>query len=284
MSEISDEMLMAYADGALDPVQRRLVDSYLQTSQDGAARLAPFLSTGALLQRQLAPMLSWPVPPDLVETIRKAPMATAPAAKGSIAKFAALPKSEPLAAPGFWTQLVELITAPLPFGLVATACTAALLFGGVTGWALRGMPEGEPPSTALVALNNGKFVAAAPLAHVLEAQASKTTAVVYTADGDVSIAPFMTFATHDKHFCRQYDITLATGAQAAGLGCRQTDGTWTIEVHTAVASAAGTRDDLSRPASSRALPAIDAVADTLIDGPALPIATESDLIKNGWRN
>ncbi len=276
MSEISDEVLMSYADGALDDVERRRVDIYLKGSADGRARLEAFVRTAAILRREFAPVLHWPVPDALVDAIHDAPIAAAPAA-GRMAFEAAASQ------PSLWSRLNGLFSSSLPFGLVATACSAALLIGGIAGWSLKA-PSQETSEGALVAMHAGRFVAAEGLSKVLDAQPSKAAATIGLGGQSLSITPVMTFATADNRFCRQYDVAVENGTRAAGLACRTPGAPWTIEAHSILAKATAADGGLSRPAGANTSPAIDAAAEALIDGPALTLDREAALIASGWRN
>lgn len=276
MSEISDEVLMAYADGALDDMERRRVDIYLKASPDGRARLEAFVRTAAVLRREFAPVLHWPVPNALADLIYTAPMAAAPSAGRTSSSAAAY-------RPSLWTRLNTVVQGSLPFGLVATACSTALLIGGFAGWSLRA-PSPLTAAPALVAMEAGTFVASPGLSKVLDAQPSKAAVNVALGGHSVSITPVMSFATADNRFCRQYDVAVENGTRAAGLACRTSGAPWTIEAHSIVAKAAQTGAGLSRPAGANTAPAIDAAADALIDGPALTLEREAALIANGWRN
>ena len=275
MSEISDDILMAYADGALDEAERRRVETVLNTSGETRKRLEVFTSTAALLKRELGPVLHWPLPDELADAIHNAPVAQRASSHGSVIK--------PSLRPTLWSRLNEMVSSSLPFGLVAAACSAALLIGGAAGWSLH-TPTQATPAPALVALEDGKFIASPELSKVLDTQPSKAAALSSLAGQPVSITPVMTFATTDSRFCRQYDVAVENGARAAGLACRASGASWTIEAHSLLANAAPSGDGLSRPAGANTSPAIDAVADMLIEGPALTLDREAALIKNGWRD
>jgi hypothetical protein len=270
--EVSDEVLMAYADGALDPAERRRIDLYLQNSADGRARLAPFAATrSAELAREFSDVLHWNIPEHLVETIFAAPMAKAPSA---VAPHAA-PK---VAQAGLVARVAEFFAMPLSFGSLAAAFCSALLIGGLAGWSAHGRNEPAASAEALITLGNA---AGSGLAQALETSPVKQPVTIVADGRNVSVTPTMSFVTRDKQFCRQYKVATEANAHFAGLGCRQANGEWRIEAHSTVAAKAH-GNDLGRPAAANTSPVIDAVADQLIDGPALTPEAESALIAKGW--
>lgn len=278
MSDVSDELLMAYVDGALDPAERARVDAYLRAAPEAAGRLAPFLATGRdSLGRTFAPLLDRPLPEALVDAIFAAPMAAEPLTSRR-------PVGRAAASVSFWTRLFEVLSAPMALGAFGIACATALIVGGVAGWSLHSGSPATTSGSALIALSNGGLAAGAGLAKALEASPSMTASTVVADGSTVSIMPTLTFKSQDGRACRQYELGLASGQRFAGLGCRGGDGAWRIEAHSPIAAAKSANGEgLSRVAGGTASPAVDAITEQVMDGAALSAEAESALIKNGWR-
>lgn len=139
--EVSDDMLMALADGELNDTDARHLRERLRVDPDLAARYADFAQTRALMQEAFPPE---PVPERLIAAVMAG---EAPRAGGTVVPFRArvtaasgwgmaLAASVVLAVGGFWAGRG---TAPQTWGPthVATA-TAALPTGGETG-----LPDGS---------------------------------------------------------------------------------------------------------------------------------------------
>ena len=67
MSEetFSDEMLMRFADGELDPAEMAVIEKAMETNDELVARVAMFIETKAQAQAALKPLLDEPVPEKL---------------------------------------------------------------------------------------------------------------------------------------------------------------------------------------------------------------------------
>ena len=75
MSQISDEMIMAYADGELGDDDRRAVETYLAGNPAAAARLRAFEVSGRSLARLYDDAMRQPVPDRLIQSVRTADVA-----------------------------------------------------------------------------------------------------------------------------------------------------------------------------------------------------------------
>ncbi len=129
---VSDETLMAYADGELAADDRRQLEAMLAVDQELRARLAPFTATGANLASVFARPMREPVPARLIMAVDAAMRANDAAAarkagRGSgsrgfleRARLALLESQFRLTGPAF-----------------ALACAGLMVAGGVSGWALK---------------------------------------------------------------------------------------------------------------------------------------------------
>ena len=74
MTDISDEVLMAYADGELDASGCARVETYIAEDHKGVARLAVFTSTGRSLGMLYDEPMRQPAPQRLIETVLNSPL------------------------------------------------------------------------------------------------------------------------------------------------------------------------------------------------------------------
>ncbi|HKU96086.1 MAG TPA: anti-sigma factor [Vineibacter sp.] len=68
---VRDEDLHAYVDGHLDPARRRIVDAYLSTDRDAAARVADWTEQNRRLSALFDPVLDEPIPPQITAAIAR---------------------------------------------------------------------------------------------------------------------------------------------------------------------------------------------------------------------
>ena len=69
MSDITDELLMAYADGELDSAEQRRVERYLANDPASAQRLEMFTQTGRDLGRLFDQPMREAIPERLLQTV-----------------------------------------------------------------------------------------------------------------------------------------------------------------------------------------------------------------------
>lgn len=264
MTVLSDETLMAFADGELDAVTRARVAAQAEKDSSLRARLAAFEATGRSLSTRYRRAMEEPVPERLLAAV----LGTAPA-----------PICRPV--PGLLGNIRDAVSSLFtPAPRFAAVAAAALAIGVIAGWGLRRAVTG-PELAGLIALEAQSVVAAGDLKRVLETAASGTrvTASGAGAAGEV-IRARMTFKSRDDGFCRQYEIASGNGQGYAGIGCRDTAGRWQIRMH-APALIAPQADQRTIAAGADA--AVVAAVEQLLDGDALGAADEADLIAKGWK-
>ena len=74
MQNMSDEMLMAYADDALSNAERRQVEAAIAVNPQLRRRLEPFVVTRSTLPEVFSEALTSPLPGRLLKTVMTAPM------------------------------------------------------------------------------------------------------------------------------------------------------------------------------------------------------------------
>jgi anti-sigma factor RsiW len=279
VSLISDELLMAYADGELDNSERANVETCLQQSPDVAARLAVFSATGRGLANIFDKPMLEPVPQRLVDAIY-APASVAAQVSGPAIGLAyenvipfAVRKQQARAAsrPAFQQQLS-----------LAAACVTLLAVGAGSYWFFNQTAGKTGETFALAQSSSGDRIASAELANVLDTVLGDKTAVAVIAGKEATIKPLFTFATADKNFCRQYEIMRGQAQAIAGVACRSGAGQWHVETHVAFDAASAKAGDI-KPAGKASNESVEAAVNRLISGDVLGNDQEAALMKQGWK-
>ena len=277
--EISDEVLMAFADGALDAQTHAHVGARVRAEPDLARRLAAFEVTGKALGELFDEVLHEPVPERLLAIVRqRSPEGTS------------LNVRKPVAS----TLLVALRNL-LPSG--SGYAMGAVAFGLLLALGIAGRLPGPGKTDdlaagehGLVARENGRLVARGNLKDALDSVPSGTRMV--SAQG-ATLRPVLTFRNQSGQYCRQYEVGLADGQHVAGLACRGADGTWGVQLQASAdtktdGSSAKGRNDSEPGAYETAsgptrVPAIEAKIDEIIQGDALGREEEGELLRKSWR-
>ena len=242
---VSDEALMAYADGEADASTRAAIEAAMRDDPEVRRRIDEHRALRQVLQGAFAAALDEPVPQRLIDAAR------GQASAGSVVDLAA-------------TR-----TGPAPAAAVvsarggrrswqAFAMAASLLIGvalGYLGW--------HDSAVSIKAGSNGELIAASGLAQALSNQLSEDRSPALAATTGVS------FRSKTGDYCRTFLLN-GTGA-TAGLACREGND-WQIKVLAQAPPAANTAN--FRPASSADSPAVRAAVEESIEGEPLDLAGE----------
>jgi hypothetical protein len=249
----SDEVLMAYADGELEPAVRDEVEQAMRRDPEVAAAVERHRALRADVFAAFAGVLDEPVP----ERLQPHPTVTAPAPADGPVRIDALAAAgaRPLAPRWRWPQ----------WGAMAASLAVGVL-SGVLGWRNLHGADADAP----VATRDGALVAQGQLADVLSRQLASTSANA-NADGKGPRVG-LSFRARDGHYCRSFQL----GA-SAGLACRE-GGQWRIPV-----LAEGEREGGAYRQAGNALPpaVLDAI-DGRIAGGTLDAAAERAASGRGW--
>jgi hypothetical protein len=257
MTHFSDEILMAYADGELDPDTSVQVQAAMAGDAGMARRVARHRAMRDDVYATFAPILDEAVPQRLSDALRQAQPAPAFAPK-------------PAANQNRWS---------LPaWGALAASLVVGVLIGKMALPLFEsGHRQGAPADA--VATIDGQVTAGGALARALSQQLASAPR-----EGQpVSIG--ITFRTADGQFCRSF--TLHDGGRQAsalaGLACKapEADDRWIIPV------LVETRPDTTASATYRmagsAAPAILQAIDERIAGHPLDAAAERHALQRNWR-
>lgn len=259
MMHFSDETLMAYADGELDPATGAQVEAAMAGDAAMAGRVARHRAMRDDVYASFAPVLDEAVPQRLRDALRQAQAAPASPA--------------PAYAPG---PAANQSRWSLP---VWGALAASLVVGVLIGKMAMPLFAAGGGKSAAVATVDGRLAAGGALARALSQQLASAPRQGQA----VSIG--ITFRAADGQFCRSF--TLRDGppesAPLAGLACRAPAGgdRWLIPV------LVETPPDTAAPAGYRmaasAAPAVLQAIDERIAGQPLDAAAERQVLQRNWR-
>jgi hypothetical protein len=279
LERLPEEVLMAYADGALDEAETRRVEAILAADPAEQARLSPYVVTRDVLAGMFCEALTSPVPDRLIGTVLSTPVGIRAQAVQS-------------AGPSFMSRIRELLFPETPGFASAFALGAAVFLIAGAGW-LAGhasLPATSPQS--VIALDGDAVYADGALRAALDTTPSSSA----FEQGLFKVTPVLTFRDDGDHLCRQYALARAGGAPYAGYACRTQDGRWSIAFHAltphgpanhkahANSGAGQSQDNGFTPAGAPELAALEGAIDRSIKGDALSGADEALLISNGWND
>lgn len=242
-----DEILMAYADGELEPGQRAEIDAAIAKDPGLALRVQQHRALRERLGGAFSKVLDQPLPERLEAAARGGgPRVDAPG-RGNVLQFPARSARAPSPA---W-RAREWI-----------AMAASLLLGVLLSWRLL-----APDSGGIEAGSDG-LMARGELARALENQLASEQR------GEEPVLIGLTFKARDGAYCRSFVLR---SAQTAGLACRTESG-WQIPATDSSPMPQGQMQQ----ASSATPPAILRAIESRMDGAALDAETEKSAQLSGW--
>lgn len=220
---VSDEMLMAYADGELGAAERAEVDAALRQAVELQQKLRIFLRTRAPIARAFDELLDEPMPQRFVDLIvsGRGTEGNGAGAKDAVSERNGGSFQRPRRT---FTSVVGDLLAPLltPAGVLALASAVALIAG-------TGLMTGVFPGTGQHRVE-GTLVADAGLIKALETTPSRVV-VSWPSDGSVAkFMPVLTYVREDGIPCREYLLGGSDGKGTDTIACRSADGAWRVIV------------------------------------------------------
>ena len=274
-TKITDEMLMAYADGQLEDDQVYEVEAFLAIDERGRQLVAEFKKTAELAAEAFAAPIDEAPPQDLVDMIRnhaaQKQEETRPAEQD---QTAAEPESAEVIAFPF-RRRIQQYSLPI-------AASIALVIGGVIGMQLAGK-DGNSDTSQLVAL--GPVAPDTPLSHLLTR--SPSGSYIQQRPGR-SLTVVATFKDKGNRYCREFEyLTGQTESdlepEAAAIACRDSKRGWVVEGAAHVAKAQ-TGEPGYLPSGAAEQDALDGLVNMLGLGKALAPDQEAKLVGTGWKN
>ncbi len=273
---ISEETLMAFADGELDDAARQAVEAAMREDAELQKRVARHRALRKRLQAAFADQLSEPVPPRLQSVVRAAAAAAAAADRTSNV----VDLREARAAGARAAQARE---SSRPAGSLKAVPRASWLpLGSVAAGVLLGLGIGYglwKQGGAAFERGSGGLVANAQLAAALSSQLSTEQSAASAVHIGVS------YVAMSGEYCRTFtlrDAPAARGVPAvgvlSGVACREREH-W--QIHALAQGAAQSGADY-RTAASGVSPVILKLVEDEIRGEPLDAAGESNARGRGW--
>lgn len=248
---ISDETLMAYADGELDAATRANIEAAMREDPEIGKRVARHRALREAMRGAFSSVLDEPVPERLIAAARgRGAAGKAAVVDLSVAREAARPK----------------VSAALRWQPAAIAASLLLGLGlGILAWH-------RPGGGLIEAGAGGGFVASAALAEALSNQLSDDRAAARVASTGLS------FRNKSGDYCRTF--SLSGKDPSSGLACRE--GTeWKIMALARAPQGAADSGNF-RTAGSEDSPVIRAAVEGSIEGEPLDHAGEVTARQSGW--
>ncbi|HEU0060589.1 MAG TPA: hypothetical protein VFR19_11980 [Hyphomicrobiaceae bacterium] len=278
MSVVSDEVLMAYADGVLDPAERDAVEAVLQRHPELRQKVEKFRATLSPLQDLFRASIGVDRLDPLIERIRRGDLAPAqlPTRPSEVRH---LPQARPMRAPRHpWHQYYPM----------AIAASLALLIGAGLGSLLQPRAASSVPTASFIGVSDGSLTAQGPLQDLLEHTARGIPVRAELAGGGSwELEAAFTFRSIGQQPCRRYELRDMTAqAHFAGFACRGGDGQWTVQAHARLDAAPVNPGTNFTPASGPNVDAADAALEAAIraasGGRLYPDAQEKAALVAGW--
>jgi len=251
---ISEETLMAFVDGELDPGTRAEVEQLLRTDPELAAHVERQRNLRARLQSAYAPELAEPVPERLLAALREPVSAPVTDLEEARAARQAAPTR------GHWTSRRWRWASSMAAGVLLAVGVGFLLW--------------RNSQLIMIRASDGALVASGALSRSLFNQLA----------GDSPSASKVTvglsFVAKSGDYCRTFSIE--HGTQGSGLACHR-KGEWRIEVLSQPESAAQGELSQYRTAGSSLAPAVLSAVQGQIAGEPLDRTAEIAARARGWR-
>lgn len=243
--KFSDETLMAYADGELDPATRSAVERAIRADPTLAAKVRQHTAMRSNVFAAFAPIAEEPVPPRLTAATRSGKVIQLNTARAA--------RTEATQEKRRWSWA--------EWGGIAAALMVGVLAGGAGVSGLQDQPQ-------LAATSGGALLAQGDLADALSTQLAGASGQ----GAPVKIG--VSFEAKDGGYCRSFMM----GA-AAGLACRN-GAEWKVPVM--AQAAAGAAGDYRQAGSEMPPMVLDAI-DERISGQTMDAKAEEAARARGWK-
>ena len=251
---ITDEDLMRYIDGTLDPARRAIVRLELARDPALVERLEAFLITRGPLTGVFDPVVAAPVPDKLLAPFRarRRFFGLLPSARGD--------------------RKAARLRAPL----LAAAAVCVLVAGA---WIVRQSVYDATGSGRydFVVLDDQSVIGLPKVQAILEGNLS---GVPGTVSERLSVKPLSTLVTPRGTWCREVSLEFSTGPRGRSVACRQANGTWLVPGASAANKPYEVAAGGSQPKSADEI-LLDSVKQ-LMGQPVTP-AREKALLAGHWR-
>jgi hypothetical protein len=248
---VTDEMIMAYADGELDAAGCAEVEAAMAEDTSIATRIEAHLKLRGALAGAFGGVLAEPVPDRLIEAVKRGPAKPADNVV-DLAKFRAKPEPPARRDAPQWVQ----------WGAIAATLIVGVMVGRV--WL-------ATPSAPLAVGPGGQMAAQGVLATALNDQLASS-------GGGKAVVIGVSFHSTQGQYCRTFQLNQGQGL--AGLACKAPQG-WAIRM--AMISPAQVATTGYRTAASETPPPVLDAVQGLISGEPLDAKAEAAAKAAGWR-
>jgi len=273
---ISDDILMAFADGELDREQSAAIEVAMQNDPSIAARVAQHQALRLQVQAAFAPILEEEIPAKLKKTLSQSDPVTTPEInqREKVVSLAELNLARKNRRDQSQTNAQDRLDGNHPrrerdwrdWGGLAAMLVVGLWLGQSS------LFNRDLPTTLVTANENGQLIANGKLTTALDTQLSNEHK-----GSEVQIG--LSFKSKDGQFCRSF-----SAKQSNGVACHQSQ-TWAIALMVDSASSSPDRrdNDAYRPAGSETSPVILDFIDQNIAGTSLNQAEEKAALLKAWK-
>lgn len=256
---ISDESLMAYADGELEADAREAVESAMREDPEIATRIARHRALRQRVQAVYSAELSEGVPERLLIAARAA---ATPASRGNVVNM-----RDVRAARELDQSSARPLRPQLPRWRNVGAIAASVILGAGLGFMMWGRTE-----SSLVRRADGALVARGQLAKALSEQ------LVAEQSRASSVVIGLSFLAKSGDYCRTF--ALPGTVSPSGLACRHGDA-WQVQALVAAPNGNAANPDY-RPAGSEMPAVILKAVEAQMVGEPLTEAAERTVRQRGW--
>jgi hypothetical protein len=274
VSVVSDELLMAYADGVLDPAERDAVEAFLQRHPECRQKVDKYRATLSPIQHLFRDSIGIDRLQPLIDRIRRDELA--PGRPAQVHELAHAQKAQRARRPA-WHQHYPM----------AIAASLALLIGTALGSLLQPGAVSSVPSADFIVVSDGALTAQGPLQDLLE-HTGRGVPVrsKLSAAGTWELEASYTFRSISQQPCRRYELRSEAQDRFAGFACRGPEGRWVVQTHVRLDAAPRNQGSGFSPASGPTADAADLALEAAIraaSGGRVSAATEEKaLIAGGW--
>ncbi len=256
--ELSDEILMAYADGFLDEEEAERVRQAMAEKPEVRRRVAVFQDSRLLVRDACEEKLREVVPENLVRTAQQS--------NAGLMPDTLLEKWRSFFS-GLWASRMPAYGLVVVLAVIIAIPTYKIF--------MKRTPASQSPAAFF---NDTAF------GQVLETTPSGQPAVI--AGTDMTVVPISTFPGQDKQYCRRFEAKSNSdaGAGFAGISCRDRQGHWQLQafVKSPVSGPKkhDERDGEYEVASGGNL--LDSISSAFMASPPLSPEKEAALIRQHW--
>ena len=257
MTQLTDEMLVAYVDGELSAEDAADVERALQADHKVREAVQVFRDSAEWSRRAFDDVLREPVPERLIR-----------AANGQVEE----------------TPQVAVSSTPSRFGLagLAMAASIALAIGVGSGYSLSGLLGSED-----AAIGGLPPIGTVDRGGALHTALESTTSGTLTQIADTGdVMPLTTFVERDGRYCREFQAVFAdpSGSKAAfGIACRVPTGSWQVQAVLAAPDPAQAQAGNFIAASGETEDPLQLLTGSMSDAGPISLDAETAILASGWK-